>query len=471
MKIAIIGTGYVGLTTGACFAYLGHEVVCVDVDESKIAQLRAGESPIFEPHLDELIALCDGRLSFTTDYAEAIPGADAAFIAVGTPPLPDGNADLSYVDSAAESLGAHWDGGFLTVVNKSTVPIGSASRVETIVREAYGRQDGGAGGGELHVASNPEFLREGLAIHDSIYPDRVVIGVDDPRSAEVLHAVYQPILDQTFVPPPSVPRPEGLSAVPLVATDVASAELIKYASNGFLALKISFINEVGNLAERVGADIADVARGVGLDARIGPRFLRAGIGWGGSCYAKDTAALMAMAEEHGLEIPIIDSARAVNRRQRELVIEKLSEALGGLQGRRIGLLGLSFKPDTDDLRDAPSIEIANRLISAGAEVRLHDPIAMDRFRAEQRELAEFLCASPDEVAPGCDALVLVTEWRDYLALDWQRLAREMRRPLLFDGRHALDAATLAEAGFRYLSPTTPVSSLDAGRADGLTAAR
>jgi UDPglucose 6-dehydrogenase len=455
MKVCIVGTGYVGLTTGACLAFLGHDVTCVDVDAAKIDTLRSGRTPIYEPHMEDLLAVAAEHLTFTTSYADGVPGADVVFIAVGTPSMPGGSPDLSYVSAAAESIGEHLDTGFTVVVNKSTVPIGSGNWVDAIVRDAFEKRHGHRAHDEFSVASNPEFLREGASISDTLYPDRVVVGSDHQRSVELLHALYRPIVEQTFTPPPFLPRPEDMTAIPLVATDLASAELIKYAANAFLALKISYINEIGQLAAKVGADITQVARGTGLDTRIGPRFLRAGVGWGGSCFGKDTAALITTAGEYKLQMPIVAAARAVNSRQRDLVIEKLLDELRILKGRTIGLLGLAFKPQTDDLRDSPAIDIAQRLISHGARVRLHDPVAMDRFRHEQPMLAPFLCASPADVADDCDALVLVTEWPQYLELDWAKLGITMRSPRVLDGRHALDPDRLTRAGFRYLSLAGP----------------
>ncbi len=451
MQVAIVGTGYVGLTTGACLALLGHHVTCVDVDSTKIDTLRAGRIPIFEPSLAELVAEAWDRLTFTTEYPEAIPGSAVVFIAVGTPSFDDGTPDLRYVEAAATSIGEHLGDGFTVVVNKSTVPIGSGNWVDAIVRESYLHHHGGGPTDVFTVASNPEFLREGSAIHDTLYPDRVVIGSDDPRGLEVLNRLYRPILDQSFTAPTYAPRPEEMGAVPLVATDAASAELIKYAANAFLALKISYINEIGQLATKVGADITQVARGTGLDARIGSRFLQPGVGWGGSCFGKDTAALVSTAADYGLMMPIVAASREVNQHQRDLVVTRLLDELRILKGRTIGLLGLAFKPNTDDLRDAPALDIARRLIDRGARIRLHDPVAMDRFRVDQPDLAPYLCETPDEVADGAEALVLITEWPQYLDLDWAKLAVVMRGAIIFDGRHALDPQRLTKAGFRYLA--------------------
>jgi UDPglucose 6-dehydrogenase len=450
VNVSILGTGYVGLTTGACLAYLGHNVTCVDADESKIAALERGEVPFYEPFLAELIAEARCNLKFTTDYAVAIPGAQVVFIAVGTPPGPRGAPDLKYLEAAARGVAEHLTGSFTVVVNKSTVPIGSGNWVGSLVREAFQHSHGRKADGSFAVASNPEFLREGSALHDSLYPDRVVIGADEPQTAEVLYTLYRPILDQTFQAPPYLPRPEELGAVPLISTDLASAELIKYAANAFLALKISYINEIGQLSEKVGADIAQVAKGIGLDARIGTRFLQAGIGWGGSCFGKDTSALIATATEYGLEMPIVKSACEINRRQRERVVEKLLAALRILKGRTIGLLGLAFKPNTDDLREAPALDIAAKLIERGARVKVHDPVAMDRFRREHKGLDVICCESPEEVIQDSDAVVLVTEWPQYRELDWEPLARTMRSAIILDGRHALDRARMTRAGFRYI---------------------
>jgi len=449
-KICIVGTGYVGLTTGVCLAFLGHEVTCVDTDQAKITALHAGDLPIYEPHLRELIDLAAENIRFTTSYADAVADADVIFIAVGTPSAPDGSPDLRYLRSAAQSIGETLGDHFTVVVNKSTVPIGSGNWVGAIVRDAYdaAHPDGTP---DFQLASNPEFLREGAAIGDTLYADRVVVGSDDPRALDVLSSIYRPILDQTFTPPPFLPRPEDFGVVPLVATDLASAELIKYAANSFLALKISYINEIAQVAERVGADITQVAMGTGLDSRIGTRFLGAGIGWGGSCFGKDTAALLTTAREYKLDMPIVAAAREVNQRQRELVVEKLLDELRIIKGCTIGILGLAFKPETDDLRDAPAVDIAQRLMSRGARVRLHDPVAMGRLAESYPELAAYLRDDPADVVSGADAVVLATEWRQYRELDWKALAPTMRTPILLDGRHALDRHRLTAAGFRYIA--------------------
>lgn len=446
MNVAIIGTGYVGLTTGACLAFLGHEVTCIDVSEEKIVALRRGEVPIYEPHLAELIAAARDNLRFTTEYPEAIAGAQVAFIAVGTPSDGTGAPNLTYLESAARAIGAHLTQPYTVIVNKSTVPIGSGNWVGSLLRDAAGeRKDA-----KFAVASNPEFLREGTAIYDSLYADRVVIGTDEERAAEVLYTLYRPLLEQTFQAPSFLPRPENMGAVPLISTDLASAELIKYSANAFLATKISFINEIGCLAEKVGADIAQVAKGMGLDARIGTRFLQAGLGWGGSCFGKDTAALISTAAEYGLDMPIVKSAREINRRQRERVVEKLLHELKILKGRTIGVLGLAFKPNTDDLREAPALDIVRKLLERGARVRVHDPVAMDRFRREHPDLDVICCESPAVLASGADAIVMVTEWPEYRELDWEALLPSMIKPIVLDGRNALDRVRMTRAGYRFI---------------------
>ncbi|MBV8550034.1 MAG: UDP-glucose/GDP-mannose dehydrogenase family protein [Acidobacteriaceae bacterium] len=450
MRVAIIGTGYVGLTTGVCLAYMGHSVSCLDTDASKIQSLCSGQVPIYEPYLEELLEAARPNLRFTSSYSEAIPGAEVVFIAVGTPPTPSGAPNLEYLSQAARMIGEHINSEFTVVVNKSTVPIGSGNWVGSLLRESVEQRRDGSGG-DFAVASNPEFLREGAALHDSLYPDRIVIGADEPRALEVLYSLYRPILDQTFQAPTFLPRPETVSAIPLVSTDLASAELIKYAANAFLALKISFINEIGLVSERVGANITEVARGIGLDSRIGSRFLNAGIGWGGSCFGKDTAALIATASEYGLHLPIVEAAKTVNSRQRDRVVEKLLAELKILKGRTVGLLGLAFKPNTDDLREAPAIEIAQKLIDRGVRVKAHDPIAIQRFEREHGDMGVTLCDEPHTVAEGCDALVLVTEWPEYRDLDWEVLAKKMRHPFLLDGRHALDREKLLRAGMQYVT--------------------
>ncbi len=453
MRVTVIGTGYVGTVTGVCLAYLGNRVTCVDTDESKIARLRNGEIPIYEPHLAELLPLADqnGGLDFTTDLGPAVSKSDVIFIAVGTPPLPSGEANLAYLEAAARSIGASMDASrFRVVVNKSTVPVGCGNLVETLVhegiREARPDMEEDI---EFGVASNPEFLREGSAIADSLYGDRIVLGAEDERTLSILRELYFPLRDQRFTPPPFLPRPAGLTHVPLVTTTLTSAEMIKYAANAFLAMKIGFSNEVANICERVGADATEVMGGIGLDSRIGRSFLNSGIGWGGSCFGKDVQSLLHIAGEYGYQARLLEASLAVNRVQRQLVIQKLQEKLFILKGRTIALLGLAFKPNTDDLRDAPSLQIAEKLLQMGARVRAYDPIAMHACREQNPDLKISYATDPMTIADRADALVLVTEWPQFRDLDLHELSRRMARPILVDGRNLFDPETARRAGFDY----------------------
>lgn len=453
MWITVIGTGYVGTVTGACLSYLGHHVVSVDSDSSKIEQLQRGESPIYEPHLEELLKLASrrGGIEFTTELADAVARSEVIFIAVGTPPLPTGEANLEYLEAAAHSIGAAMnDSRFRVVVNKSTVPVGSGNLVETLVRE--GISDGGSGGRpniRFGVASNPEFLREGSAVADSLYPDRIVVGASDAETLDVMRELYRPLVSQSFEPPPGVPRPPAVHTTPLFTTSLTSAEMIKYAANAFLAMKIGFANEIANICERVGAEATEVMAGIGMDSRIGSKFLNPGIGWGGSCFGKDIQALLHTAREYGYAGKLLQASWEVNCEQRQMVIQKLQEKLRILKGRTIGLLGLAFKPDTDDLRDAPSLHIANRLLPMGARVRAYDPIAMPACRKQYPDVKIRYCDSPEELASGADALVLVTEWQEFRDLDLARLARSMATPVLVDGRNLFHPEAALAAGFDY----------------------
>ncbi|MBC7397607.1 MAG: UDP-glucose/GDP-mannose dehydrogenase family protein [Bdellovibrionales bacterium] len=451
MKTAIIGTGYVGLTTGVTLAFLGHEVTCLDVDANKIEQLNQGISPIYEPHLDELIKLAKSKLTFTIDAAKALADAEVVFIAVGTPSLPDGNPDLTYLKSAAQVIGTHVKTSHVVIVNKSTVPIGSGNWVESLVRDAYRSQPPASSRTEFKVASNPEFLREGSALADMLYADRVVVGADDPHALDVLRNLYQPLLEQTFEAPSFLPRPEGFNAVHFLTSDLQSAELIKYAANAFLALKISFINEISELAEKVGADIHHVSRGIGLDSRIGSRFLQAGIGWGGSCFGKDTAALISTGKEYGLSMPITQAARDVNARQRTRLVEILMQELKILKGRKIGILGLAFKPFTDDLRDAPAYEIAAKLIERGAKVIGFDPIAMDRAKREWKEIDIQYASSAVKVFEESDAVLVITEWPEFKEIDLVACAKQMKVKLMVDGRGVFDSGRAQAAGVKLIT--------------------
>lgn len=445
-------------------AYLGHSVVCVDHDPQKIAKLEAGKSPIYEPGLDALLALGirQGTLTFTMDLAAAVRASEVVFIAVGTPPLPSGEPDLQAVEAVARGIGAAVDDTRIRViVNKSTVPIGSGNWVEMLVEEGVNaRHPHPKGTGPLTLAteprprflvsSNPEFLREGSAIGDTLYPDRIVIGAQAPEAVDTLRALYAPLLDQSFEPPVVAPRPEGKRSVPLVTTDLASAEMIKYAANAFLATKISFINEVANLCEKVGADVTQVATGIGLDTRIGERFLNAGAGWGGSCFGKDVSALISTGREYQYEMEILAATVSVNAHQRQRLIQKLQEALKILKGKTIGLLGLSFKPNTDDLRDAPALDVARQLLKMGARVKAYDPIAMPRCQEQHPDLDVVYAETLEDLAIGCDALVLMTEWDAFKAMDLTVVRGLMRTPVLLDARNALSPTVCRDFGFHYM---------------------
>jgi UDPglucose 6-dehydrogenase len=425
----------------------------VDTDGAKIDALRNRQVPFYEPDLAELLSLARerGGIDFETDLGESAAESEVIFIAVGTPPLPNGASDLKYLEMAARGIGAAMDASRLrVVVNKSTVPVGSGNLAETLIREGIADAASiDAARIRFGVASNPEFLREGSALHDSLYPDRIVVGADDRLTLSVMERLYQPLVEQSFTPPPFAPRPDRLSTVPLVITSLTSAEMIKYAANAYLAMKISFANEIANICERVGAEMPQVARGIGLDARIGARFLNAGIGWGGSCFGKDLQSLTHTAAEYGYRPLLLEAAQEVNRRQRQLVLQKLQEKLFVLKGRTIGLLGLAFKPDTDDLRDAPSLEIAARLLQMGARVRAYDPIAMPSCRQQNPGLKMQYCDSIKSVANGADALVVVTEWDEVRTLSLAEIAPLMTRPILIDGRNILDPAEALAAGFDY----------------------
>lgn len=450
MKISICGTGYVGLTTGVSFAYLGHDVTCVDVNEEKIATLKGGKAPFYEPHLDEVLGLASDNMSFTTDYRSSVGCSDVVFIAVGTPSGPTGAPDLTGMHDVVHSIGAHLRNQFTLVVNKSTAPIGSGDWVDSVIREVLANRDGRPSSDRYAVCSNPEFLRQGSALEDIFYPDRVVVGSERPEATEILRKLYLPILEQTFPAPACLPRPMDKTSVAFVATSLASAELIKYAANAFLSLKISFINEIASLSEKVGADVNEVSKGIGHDARIGPSFLKAGLGWGGSCFGKDSAALVATASDYGIEMPIIAASRQVNYGLRKLVVDKLMSELKHLRGSKVGLLGLSFKPETDDLRDAPSLDIARLLLEKGAKVRAYDPVAMENTASQNPDLAIHYCQKPDEVFKDSDAVILVTEWNVFGRLDWEAMGKLMKKRVVLDGRNYLDPERLRRAGFRYL---------------------
>ena len=429
MRIAMIGTGYVGLVSGACFADFGHQVTCVDKDASKIAALHRGEIPIFEPGLDALVAanVKAKRLDFTNELKGPVAEADAVFIAVGTPSRRgDGHVDLSYVYAAAREIAEALE-GFTVIVTKSTVPVGTGDEVERRVREANPKAD-------FAVASNPEFLREGAAIRDFKFPDRIVVGTSDERAKKVLGDIYRPL---------------SLNQAPIMFTARRTAELIKYAANAFLATKITFINEIADLSEKVGADVQEVARGIGLDNRIGSKFLHAGPGFGGSCFPKDTRALVKTAEDNDVQLRIVEAVLSVNENRKRAMARKVANVAGNLRGKKVAVLGLTFKPDTDDMRDAPSIPLVTGLLDMGAKVRAHDPVGMEQARKELPDIE--YCDDPYDCVKGADAMVVVTEWVQYRTLDLGRLKAEMARPVVIDLRNIYRPADMEAHGFTYES--------------------
>jgi UDPglucose 6-dehydrogenase len=434
MNISVIGTGYVGLVTGACFAEYGVQVVCMDKDERRIARLEKGEIPLYEPGLAELVGkgLAEGRLAFTTDLRRAVESSLAIFIAVGTPAKDDGSADLSFVEAVGRGIAAHLT-GYKVIVTKSTVPVGTGERL----RELIGTNAVSAA--PFDIVANPEFLREGSAIEDFMRPNRVVIGANSPQAIAVMRDLYRPLY---------------LTETPFVFTDVATAEMIKYASNTFLATKVAFINEVANLCERVGADVQVVAKAMGLDQRIGPKFLHPGPGFGGSCFPKDLAALIQTGEQAQFPMEIAQATVRANARQRTCMVEKIREAVGGqLKGKRVGVLGLSFKPNTNDLRDAPSLEIIPPLLKEGAEVQAYDPAAMDEARQALPGIT--LCANAYEAAARADVLVLITEWNQFRNLDLDRIKAGLRSPVFVDLRNVYEPARMTALGFSYISVGRP----------------
>lgn len=465
MRVCVIGTGYVGLVTGACLAHIGHQVVCVDNNEEKVKLMKAGQSPIFEPGLSEIFQAClqAGTIEFTTDLQAGVQHGEVLFIAVGTPALPTGESDTRYVEAVARGIGSYLNGEYKVIVNKSTVPIGSGDWVRMLVLDGYAEQRAEvampvtAGGNidivatatalakepEFDVVSNPEFLREGSAIYDTFNPDRIVLGSNSQRAIKLMLALYEPIIQRQFAESP------GGAQVPVVTTDLNSAEMIKYAANAFLATKISFMNEVANICDRIGADVVEVAKGIGLDSRIGSKFLQAGIGWGGSCFPKDLSALIHTADDYGYDTQLLKATVDVNQRQRLIVVEKLQHVLKILKGKTVGLLGLTFKPDTDDLRDAPALNIIEHLSRLGTKVKAYDPIV------SQSGLGHGLSnviveTDPERLADGCDALVLVTDWQEFRTLDYGKMGEVMHTRVIIDGRNFLEQTGLEALGFHYV---------------------
>ena len=430
MRITIVGAGYVGLVSGACFADFGHQVTCVDKDASKISALQRGKIPIFEPDLDRLVQnnVKNGRLDFATDLAGPVREADAVFIAVGTPSRRgDGHADLSYVYAASREIAAAVD-GFTVVITKSTVPVGTGDEVERLIRETNPSAD-------VAVASNPEFLREGAAIRDFKFPDRIVVGTHDERARKVISEIYRPLY---------------LNKAPVIFTSRRTAELTKYAANAFLATKITFINEIADLAEKVGADVQEIARGIGLDNRIGSKFLHAGPGFGGSCFPKDTRALIKTAQDHDAPMRIVEAVLAVNENRKRAMARKVASVFGGtLRGKTVSVLGLTFKPNTDDMRESPSIPLITALQDLGAKIRAYDPEGMEQSKTELSDIC--YCDGPYSCADGADALVIVTEWEQFRALDLDRLKRAMACPVIIDLRNIYQPQDVIAHGFRYES--------------------
>jgi UDPglucose 6-dehydrogenase len=443
MRVTIVGTGYVGLVSGACFAHFGHDVVCVDKDAGKIERLLRGEIPIFEPGLDALVAenVEAGRLSFTTDLKSATPGAEAVFIAVGTPSRRgDGFADLSYVYAAAEEIAAALD-GYTVVITKSTVPVGTGAEVEARIRKV--RPDA-----DFSVVSNPEFLREGAAIEDFKRPDRIVVGAEDERARDVMRELYRPLY---------------INETPILFTNRATSELIKYAANAFLAVKITFINEMADLCEQVGANVQEVAKGIGLDGRIGSKFLHAGPGYGGSCFPKDTLALVRTAQQAGAPTRIVEAVVDINDTRKKSMAGRVLAACGGsVRGKSIAILGLTFKPNTDDMRDSPSLDLVPMLQAAGAQVRAFDPAGMEE--AAKHLAGVVYCDGPYHAMDGADAAVLLTEWDEFRALDFRRVRDLLKTPTFIDLRNVYRPATMKELGFSYHSIGRPVGDGDPRKA-------
>lgn len=433
MNITIVGTGYVGLVSGACFAEMGIDVTCVDVDKTKIDRLNRGEMPIYEPGLEELVLrnAADGRLHFTTELGDGLDASEAVFLAVGTPPDEDGSADLKYVLAVAREIGSKMN-HYVVVVTKSTVPVGTSRKVKAAVAGELARRGVDI---QFDVASNPEFLKEGAAIKDFMAPDRVVVGVESERARTIMEQIYKPFM---------------LSNYRMIFTDVPSAEMIKYAANSMLATRISFMNDIANLCEIVGADVNMVRKGIGSDTRIGSKFLYPGCGYGGSCFPKDVKALIRTAESHGYSMDVLKAVESVNERQKSVLFRKLSKYYNGdLAGRTIAMWGLAFKPETDDMREAPSLVVIDLLLKAGCRVRAFDPVAMDEAR---RRLGDSIiyCDSMYDALEGADALLMLTEWKQFRVPSWETVRRAMHRPLVIDGRNIYDAAELAAEGFDYL---------------------
>jgi len=466
MRIAVVGSGYVGLVAGACFADLGHDVILVDNDEQKLSALRRGEVPIHEKSLPELLRKHRGRkLEFSDDLAAAARASAAIFIAVGTPPTEQGDADLSYVESVARAISGAID-SYKIVVEKSTVPVYTSDWVRKIILRNAAPPD------SFDVASNPEFLREGSAVTDFLYPDRIVIGADSERCAAVLREIYAPLVDGSYYQRSgAIPRPKQAQIPPpLLVTSAKSAELIKHASNAFLAMKISFVNAVSSICEAVGANVEQVCQGVGADSRIGPRFLRPGVGYGGSCFPKDLMAFRSVARECGYEFRLLDEVIRINEEQRQRFLRKVRNALWTLRGKRLGVLGLAFKGGTDDIRESPAILLVQALQQEGCRIAAHDPAAAERAREVLKSGVDFV-SSAYEAASGADALLILTEWEEFAALDLDRLHQQLKYPIVIDGRNLYDPEVMAAHGFTYYSIGRPSAAPETQAAAAGTPAR
>jgi len=447
VRVVIVGCGYVGLTTGAILAFIGHDVECIDINPEVVERLNRGICPIHEPHLEWIIAAAGDRLRFSTAIPK-LDGVDVVLIAVGTPGQSSGAVDFQYVSTAVESLAGQWpDGPGPVIANKSTVPVGAARHVESMLHRLTGRSD-------IVAVSNPEFLAEGTAVRDSLYPDRILVGSLNERGFAVMQELFRPVLEQNFSPPEPLPRPENQPLPLFIRSAPVSAELSKYAANCFLAAKVSFINEFAALADATGADITEIATAIGADRRIGPAFLKAGAGWGGSCFGKDTAAIESLAGTYGLELNMVRAAVRANQEQRGRIISKLQRRLKALRGSTVAILGLSFKAGTDDVRDSPAVHIIPQLEAQGVFCRLHDPVAESRFRLSVPTKDAQYFSTPFEAATGADAVVILTEWPEYAELDLAELRKRMDGGILLDGRNVLCRALVKAAGLEYVGVGT-----------------
>ncbi|NEP60932.1 MAG: UDP-glucose/GDP-mannose dehydrogenase family protein [Symploca sp. SIO2G7] len=452
MRVCVIGTGYIGLVTGACLAYVGHHVVCIDNNEAKIALMQSGKSPIYEPGLSAIMqsAIQAGKLEFTKDFKVGINHGQVLFIAVDTPPLPKGESDTRYIEAVACRIGAHLQSGYKVIVNKSTVPIGSGDRVYQLILDELAQHQEEATA-EFDLVSNPEFLREGLAVYDTFNPDRIILGSNSERAIATMQELYAPIIERQIAADTNLP------SVNVLVTDLSSAEVISYAANAFLATKISFINEVANICDRVGANVNHVAKGIGLDSWIGNKLLQAGISWGGSYFPKDLSALIHLADDYGYDAQLLQATVGTDQHQCLLVVEKLQQTLETLKDKNIGLLGLTFNPYTDDMCDASILELIRQLNSFGANIKAYDPIVA--YASKEPIPANItIVTEPEQLAQDCDALVLVTDWLQFYNLDYAKLAKLMNTAVLIDGRNFLDSEILTEAGFCYISTGSPTAA-------------